>query len=532
MLSDAGMLGLFGIRQAGNQDQALFPLLQPGGLDLSPFLGSPSEDRRQRGRSQVVDMEGDDLWVLAHGRLQQVQLLWKFQKGPQAVPGWKTPLPLGSPLHAPQRIGNRTGRSTFILVTQPLDRQTCIASAVDDAGHLRWQRQLGLVCQGAPLPLTSPQGGPPLFLALDQSGALFTLDPTLPLDKLRLTRESLAPALGDNPRVPPRLIPAADGHSAYEIAVPGDGKSMIVRQIDWAGAGRSLRFKQREVSLMSAAGGSLLVPFGTPAVTDSQLLVPMAEGILARLPLPVAEEQARFDDGGPDWRSPQAAPNAECHVLALGGDRFLTTDGSRGLSVWAWPADKAWQGLPEGRGDQVTLPLPYPIAAPPVLLPKAGPAPRIVVADSAGVLHLLTLAADGSLQSKRTWQLKGKFTRGPFLRLLPDGGVRIGCVLDERNLVWLDPEREKPLWTFRTNGERIVGQPQVLEDLLVLVHQSGHYVGVDLATGKAKGVGYTLRTSAVPAATPVPFGPHHMFAPLSDGTALLLPLKLLRDAKP
>ena len=198
----------------------------------------------------------------------------------------------------------------------------------------------------------------------------------------------------------------------------------------------------------------------------------------------------------------------------------------------AWPADKAWQGLPDGRGDQVTFPLPYPIAAPPVLLPKAGLTSRIAVADSAGVLHLLTLAADGSLQTKRTWQLKGKFTSGPFVRVLSDGGVRIGCVLEERHLVWLDPEREKPLWTYPTNGEVIVGQPQVIEDMLVLAHQSGHYVGLNPATGEAQGIGYTLRASAAPAATPVSFGSRHMFAPLSDGTALLLPLKLLRNAKP
>ena len=172
--------------------------------------------------------------------------------------------------------------------------------------------------------------------------------------------------------------------------------------------------------------------------------------------------------------------------------------------MWSWPTDKPWQGLPEGRGEQLTWSLPslHLVATPPILLPKNDMAPRIVVADSAGVLHLLALAADGSLQVNRTWDLKGKVTNGPFVRVLPDGGVRIGCVLDQRQLVWLDPADDKPLWSYRTEGEAIVGQPQLIEDLLVVAHQSGHYIALDPATGKAKGPGYTL--APVPRRPPLP----------------------------
>ena len=140
MLSDAGILGLFGIHQPGNKDKALFPLLKPGGLDLSPFLRPAGEETTSRGRSQVVHGQGSDLWMLAHGRLQQMQLLWGQESGPLAAPGWDVPLVLGSPLHAPQRFEDRSGRSTFYLVTQPLQRQTCLASAVSDEGKLLWQR--------------------------------------------------------------------------------------------------------------------------------------------------------------------------------------------------------------------------------------------------------------------------------------------------------------------------------------------------------------------------------------------------------
>jgi outer membrane protein assembly factor BamB len=533
VLSDAGVLGLFGIRQVGNSDQALFPLLKAGGLDLSPFLDAGPDAARERGRAQVVHMQDNDLWVLAHGRLQQIQLLWSDPVGPQAVAGWTTPLVLGSPLHAPQRIEGRDGRSTFVLVTQPLGRQTCLASAVSDEGRLLWQRQLGLVFQGEPLALTPPGGGPPLLLALDQGGALFVLDPSRPAN---LPRKSLADALDDNPRLPPRLLPSADGHSAYEIAAPGDGKSLIVRQIEWAEGERGLRVRPRTVSLLAPDGKTPLRLAGTPTVVGSQLIVPMAKGHLARLKLPLEEGQTQLDQSGPDWLSERAAPNAPCHVLALGGDRFLATDGSRGLGVWEWPRNREWRGLPRTNQRDEDDPSAHPrlrVAAPMVLLPAKGSrTPRVIAADSAGVLHLLSVSADGSLQSARTWDLEGIITAAPLVYELPDGGVRVGCLLDQRRLVWLDPSRRERLWTYRTGGEAIVGRPQMVEDILVVALQSGHYVGLDPATGEAKGPGYTLRASAAPATAPVPFGPGRMLAPLSDGTALRLSVDLLRQPKP
>jgi outer membrane protein assembly factor BamB len=529
VLSDAGMLGLFGIRQAGNSDQALFPLLPSGSLNLSPFLGVTRDGRRERGRSQVVQMQGDDLWVLAHGRLQQVQLRWNNATGPQAVPGWDSPRVLGSPLHAPQRVEDpRTNRSTFFLVTQPLERQTCLASALDDEGHTLWQRQLGLVCQGEPLVLTPPGGGPPMLVALDQGGGLFALTPPKPPAQPRTNWEIIAPALDDNPRLPPRLVLAPDGHSAYEFAAPGAGKTLLVRHIEWAG--RSLRVNQREVPLTAAAGGTMLVPAGDLAVVGSQLIMPLEEGNLARLQLPVAED-ARFQTSGPDWRDSQAPPAALGHVLALGGDRFLVTDGAHGLAVWEWAPGKEYQALPEGR-DVLTYRLDHLIASPPVLVPaKDGMPPRVLVADATGVLHLLVVGMDGSLQpaEDRHWDLKGTITGAPFLRTLPDGKVRIGVILDQRQLVWLDPDNADPLWTYRSKGETIVGQPQMIEDMLVVALQSGHYLGLDPATGEPKGPGYTLRASAAPSAAPVPFDSGRMFMPLSDGTALLLSLQLLRQ---
>jgi hypothetical protein len=543
VLSDAGILGLFGIKQLGNQDPALFPLLRAGELDLSSFLRQPAaavkgrELLRERGRSLVVHMRGDDMWVLAQGRFQQLHLRMTQAAGPQAVPGWKTALELGSPLHEPQRLEDRNGRSTFFLVTQALNQQACLATAVNEAGDPLWKRQLGSVCEGQPLALTPPGGGPPLLLMLDQGGGLFQLDPQLfvldpqqPADKLRLVREVLAPAVEENPRVPPRLLRAADGRSAYEMAAPGDGKSLIVRHIECSGNGRELSISEtKTVSLESPIDTGRLIPAGPPAVTRSQLLIPMTDGKVHGLSL---TDKQTSPQRGPDWnqlRVPVAAPS----LLALGGDRFLSIIDGRVLAVYELLPGKgmSYQPLPKD-GDPIK-PLEYLVVAPPVLLPsRNNQPPRVVLADSAGILRLFTVMPEGELQSGFPWELKGNLTAGPFVQATPDGGWRIGCVLDRNRLLWIDPEQEQPLWTYSTGGPAIVGQPQQVEDMLVIALQSGRYVGIDPSTGRAKGSAYTLRTSAAPAAVPIPFGPGRMFAPLSDGTALLLSVDLLRGKKP
>jgi hypothetical protein len=327
------------------------------------------------------------------------------------------------------------------------------------------------------------------------------------------------------------LLPAPDGQSAYAISAPGKGKLLVVRHVEWAAGARRLVVTQREIKLIPASGGAPMLPVGMPAVVGSQLIVPMSEGSVWRVPLPIPEEKPRFDSG-PTWRDRQAPPNAPGYVLALGGDRFLTTDGNRSLAVWEWRTGEAQQPLPETRGNQPTLELSHPVAMPPLLLPaKPGSAPQILVVDAAGVLHLLGLAAGGELQPNQKWDLKGQFSSAPFVRVFADGGVRIGCVIDQRWLVWLDPTRAEELWRYPLTGEAIVGQPQVIEDMLVLAFQSGRYIGLDLKSGQAKGPGYTLRASVAPAATPVPYGSGRLFTPLSDGTALLLPIEQLRKPK-
>ena len=64
--------------------------------------------------------------------------------------------------------------------------------------------------------------------------------------------------------------------------------------------------------------------------------------------------------------------------------------------------------------------------------------------------------------------------------------------------------------------------------MLVVADQRGQFHGLDPATGQPTGPGYTLRANVAPVAAPLAFGEDRLFAPLSDGTVLLLSRRHLR----
>jgi hypothetical protein len=224
-------------------------------------------------------------------------------------------------------------------------------------------------------------------------------------------------------------------------------------------------------------------------------------------------------EGGLDWRALRADEGAPGHVVPFQEDEYLFTDGSNGLSRLRWG---------KGRDDKTLkrVVLPARIVAAPIVLPRANPEEevQVCVADANGVV---TFLRGPELIEVRQWRLEGKITAGPFLR-----GRHIACVVDHLQLVWLDLARKELLWqyTLRDKGVLgIVGQPQLVGDLLLVADLSGRFVALDPATGQPRGRGYTLQAGAAPTATPVAFGPEHAFVPLSDGTIFLLPLAFVRD---
>jgi hypothetical protein len=201
------------------------------------------------------------------------------------------------------------------------------------------------------------------------------------------------------------------------------------------------------------------------------------------------------------------------YVAPLGKEDFLVTDGSRGLRRLHWPAGDMAQ-------TKASAELSYRILAAPQVLPPnpATGEARIFVADAGNTVSLL---AGDSLEIVRQWPMGGKITAGPFVR-----GQGVGCIVDHRRLVWLNPEKEGVAWAYGPFAADVVGEPQMaLDNLLIVADVSGHFTGFDLRSGQVQGTGYTLRANVAPAAAPVAFGAGRLFAPLTDGTVLLLSLR-------
>jgi predicted Zn finger-like uncharacterized protein len=520
-VTDAGELGLFGIAQAPNQDSPLFPLVRqsamPGIVDL-PGL-DPS-----RGRAQVAHATESDLWVLARGQLQRWRIEFTRSRGWQLIPyeGWPRSLALGSPLHEAQTDRSAADTddetqsdepvTTLFLVTQAPNGQTCLATAVDiETGLPRWQRQLGLNCAGDPLVV----GGQ--VLAADRGGAWLRYDPARHKEidaqwqagAIKLF-DPLDEGVADGTL---HLLPGADGASAYEIVSPAAGRSVTIRR--YVSGSRDVKAKSFELRARLT---------GTPAVGEQGILLPLADGSTLRVPLPLGESEAH---DGPDWLFGRAGPEVRGHAAWLGGDEFLLTNGNRGavrvkftfdkdLKKWGWSLGGATPATPT-----LSLPEGAKLAGAPAVLPADGNTPlRVVLADESGRLHLFE--GDTLRPSARPWTFKGRPTGGPFVR-----GGAIAYILDRNHLIWLDPARGEPLWEYVSPGEGIVGRPNLIDGSLIVADVSGRFVALDPATGKVRGPGYALKGSVAPAAAPVAFGPGRAFAPLSDGTVLLLSLSQL-----
>ncbi|HZT83305.1 MAG TPA: PQQ-binding-like beta-propeller repeat protein [Gemmataceae bacterium] len=522
LVTDAGKLGLFGIRQARNQDNPLFPRVPPQagsgelGVDLDSLL--PPEGAA-RSRAQIAHAAAEDnFWVLANGKLGRLEVLFTDAAGPQVFPAreWAQPLPLGSPLHAAQAFehdfdGPGSKNVTLLLVTQAPGRQACLATAVDaESGKVRWQRQLGVVCRGAPLAL----GGE--VLAHDQGGGL------LPFGSSQYERQPgwlsggrLAGAgLDDGPGQPPVLLPGPDGLTAYQIATPGKGGSIVIRRYQ---AGRDKeRGAVKEFPPIELGAGVTLA--GTPAVGEGGILLPLSDGSILKVPL----EGGRPAEG-PAWRRDNLNPDLRTHLVWLSADEFVATDGGRGLNRWRWPAGQSWSALPKDKPDrEPSKELPARIVSAPAVLPGGHGLAELCVADADGVVHLLRAKGE-ALDVVRSWPVKGRVTAGPFVR-----GRHIGCVVDRRRLVWIDPNKAEPVWDYKA-AEAIVGEPQLAGGVVLVADQGGHFVGIDPAAGRPRSPGYTLKANVAPAAAPVGFGAKQVFAPLADGTVLLLSLDRLRD---
>jgi hypothetical protein len=484
-----------------------------------------------------VRMQGQDLWLLGGGQLQQARIAWNERTGPTLVPVWKTPLDVGEPLHLAQALydpqfqaapavdpddptdpDSVEGRAILYLTTQPLDRSGAVVSAVEDAtGKILWQTQLGLVAAGAPV-LLRPQAGPATLLFQDQAGALHQVPADLAAgpNGWRGLETQLAGSLADNVRWRPRLLALPDGRSAVQVAIPG--AQLTLRLVTWDGVKNSWKVETQAFDL---AGKSLA---GAPVVVAGHLILPLTDGVLYRVAVPFGDKPV-LQQGNADWRERFAGSDAPALLAALTGDRFVCGDGERGVVVYEWSGLAGAQPIslplkrPQVGGRAVpTYTLPRPPAGTPTLVPAGLKSPaRLVIADQGSALHSLEVQANGSLKPLQpAWKLEGRATDGPFLV-----AGRACVVVDEAKLAWLDPETDEPAaWAFKDAGP-LVGRPQRPGAALLIATEAGRVLAVDPASGKET-ARRTLAGSIAPTMSPVPVG-ESLLLPLTDGTLMLVP---------
>ena len=87
------------------------------------------------------------------------------------------------------------------------------------------------------------------------------------------------------------------------------------------------------------------------------------------------------------------------------------------------------------------------------------------------------------------------------------------------------------MWAAAPTSHAIVGEPVQIGDGYLLADESGLYTMIDASTGRPRGRSPQVRGSLGPAATPVAYSDDRIFAPLTDGTFMLLRLDGGQQAK-
>jgi hypothetical protein len=399
---------------------------------------------------------------------------------------WTQPVRLGTLLHAGQTRVEPDGRTILNVTTQFEEEPVCVASAIEaESGRILWQRQLGVLPQQAPFVVKDD------ILLRDAQGVMRVGPPT-------------------SEQVDARWRAAGDW--VTRTSAPGGASVLLLRGetcVFLQSSGTKLHVRPCNDKAQRAFDVPLPAPLqGRPELADGFLLLPLANGIVVRVDL---------GDGtlvnGPDWRAAGAEEQAAGYLALLSPTEFVLTDGSRGLARIASADGKSW----DRRAAQT---LPFRIVARPVLVP-AGSKGNVCVLDASDTV---TLLEPERLAILMRWNLGGKVTAGPFVR-----AGAIGCVVARNQLVWLDPQKQEPAWTYTFDAD-VVGEPQLIDGMLVVADVAGQFIALDPASGRLLGPRFALKANVAPTAAPMPFGPGRAFVLLTDGTIIVLPLDRLRGA--
>ncbi len=504
VITDTGNFRLFGIKQIGNADKALFPLPAPA-----------SEPATRPVPGLVIPTEESTYWMLAAGKLRKVRLALVPSKGQEVVAAGPA-ISLGEPVHRAQL---NTRRDTACVVVRSLNSAGCRAVAFDlQSGEIRWQQQLGFVPAktSADHPVVPVVQGDH-FILVDEDGGILAVPVASNV------------GIGQTLAAPPKWVlasPPASATGPTAVAVSSDGKVVFaLTPVNREGAKFVIR---RVVDGKLAHEDVVNAPAalsGAPAVVGGELLVPTSDGFVNRLVAGAGVTRPGSLVAGPPWQGERRVAGASCSITPLSDSAFATSDGGKNLSRWEWPAAGKWN-----QGG--TWNLHQAAAGPGVVLPPgaAGSPARLIVADTGGVVRLF--AADRAGSPLRYWRPGGTIPAGrpgSVLAAQPADPSRIVVtyVVDGKTVAAISPEREKPLWAMRTGEDAnavIVGAPQPAgANRWVVTDLDGRVLLLDGDTGSIVASQSVGLQGAVPAAASgVAAGA--ALTPLSDGSAVVIEL--------
>jgi hypothetical protein len=413
---------------------------------------------------------------------------------------------------------DRRGGTMYLTTMSPGGMTYGISAVEAMTGNLRWQRQLGLSIQGDPLVWQNN------VLLLDRGGQKLTLRP------------SAEPVFQDRPRMVQigAVDPLPEGMDenqvirlgeppgpVYLVATDQERSKLAVRAIhppktekeDWFAEPWTVRPLPARETLC-----------GRPCILDDTLVVPSLYPVQGQVSLKMFSLSGAPPKGDVrqyTW-TPAYPPSVDgVDLYALEKNAILLVEGRRRLTRLEFTTKDGVSQWDKGVTDRDPDGRVYHLRDPLVDRPLVHGS-ELLAFDAQGTCYRLDvsnprreLAAPSATGLRLA---RAPFRRGDYL-LAVDGENRILAFAAGQG-----PLAAKPAWVSQDQQRRrILGDPALAGDTLLVADNSCHVTGIGLRDGKTRWK-VPLKVHVGPAAAAVAYGPNHMLIPLADGTLLVLPI--------